>query len=98
MKEYCIYIRHGDGMPYRLKYYDTLIEAKRVLYEMVQHEEERQKPYYVDNDFFSNNYNLAIKLKYFRLEEREVSEWSKYTEDRLKNKNSNIIFIKDFAK
>ena len=98
MKEYCIYIRQGNGKPYRLKNYDTLVEAKRVLLEMVKLEEERERPYYVDNDFFLNNYSLAIKLKYFRIEEREVSEWERYTIDKRKDKNSNILFIKDFSK
>jgi len=98
MKEYCIYIRQGNGRPYRIKHYDTLTEARRVLLEMVQYEEERENPYYVDNDFFSNNYSLAIKLKYFRLEEREVTPWNKYTDEKLKIKNEKILFIKDFAK
>lgn len=97
MKEYCIYIRNGNAKPYRLKYYDSMFEAKKVLLEMVRLEEERERPYYVDNDFFQNNYNLAIKLKYFRLEEREVSEWKRYTIDKRKDKNNNILFIKDFV-
>lgn len=32
------------------------------------------------------------------LKEREVSEWEKYNIDKSKDKNNNIIFIKDFAK
>ena len=98
MKEYCIYIKQGDGIPYRLNNYYTFSEDKNALFLMVNYEEERRKPYYVDNDFFSNKYNLISNLKYFRIEEREVSEWEQYTQDIFKDKNSKILFIKDFTK
>ena len=98
MKEYCIYIKQGDGRPYRLNNYYTFTEVKNALLLMIDYEEEKRKPYYVDNDFFSNKYNLINNLKYFRVEEREVSDWEQYTQDRFKDKNSKIIFLKDFVK
>ena len=64
-KEYSIYIRNGQGTPYILDIYNNLDSAKLKLYDMIQLEETRERPYYVDNDFFDNKYNIAVRLKYF---------------------------------
>ena len=94
MKEYGIYIRQGEGKPYILQTFNDIDLAKIKLYEMLCFEEQRQRSYFVDNDFFHNKYNIATKLKYYCIQEREVTEWKKYSE---KNKmtQSNNIFIKD---
>lgn len=99
MKEYCIYVRQGTSTPYRLERYSTFAEAQSALSLLVKYEEERQKPYYVDNDFFTNIYPLSISLKYLRLEEREVSEWNKYSylETNTEEK-SNIVFLNNYKK
>ncbi len=95
MKEYGIYIRQGEGKPYILQTFNDIDLAKIKLYEILYFEEQRKKPYFVDNDFFHNKYNIATRLKYYCIQEREVTEWKKYSE---KNKmtQSNIIFLKDF--
>jgi len=60
-------------------------------------EEERKRPYFVDNDFFHNKYVMVGKLKYFCIKERDVSEWNTYSERESKKVNSNkIIFLNDF--
>lgn len=97
MKEYGIYIRCNGGTPYMIHIYDNLYSAKTKLYEMVNLEEERERPYFVDNDFFENKYNLAVKLKYFCIKEREVSEWIQYSkENEERQENNNIIFLKNY--
>ncbi len=65
---------------------------------MIQLEEERQRPYFVDNDFYKNKYSMAGKLKYFCIKVREVTEWENYTEEKVKNEDNKIIFIKDLKK
>ena len=73
------------------------MEARKVINEMVQLEEERHRPYYVDNDFFENKYSLISNLKYMCLQEREVSEWSKYSEEKaVKNTLDKILYLSDF--
>ena len=59
MKEYCIYIRNGGGMPYILNTFKDLNTAKIKLYEMISLEIERNRPYFVDNDFYDNKYNIC---------------------------------------
>ena len=36
-------------------------------------EQERQRPYFVDNEFYNNIYNISTKLKYFCIVEREIT-------------------------
>lgn len=97
MKEYGIYIRQGSGTPYMIHIFNNLDSAKLKVYEMVCLEDERQRPYFVDNDFFDNKYPMAGKLKYFCIKEREVTEWYKYSKANEKEKNSsNILFLNNF--
>ena len=96
MKEYCIYIRQGDGKPYILQTFKDIDLAKIKLYEMISFEEERQKPYFVDNDFYNNKYNISTKLKYICIKEREVTEWKKYSTKEDMKKGNNIINIMEY--
>lgn len=77
-----------------IHFFNNIDNAKTKLYEMIQLEEERQRPYFVDNDFFYNKYNISIKLKYYCIKEREVSEWNNYSEEKSKKeKNNKVIYI-----
>lgn len=99
MKQYGIYIRQGSGTPYMIHFYDNIYSAKQKLYEMIQLEEERQRPYFVDNDFFDNKYSLVGNLKYFLIKERDVSDWENYSEEGTKIKNDNkIIYFNNLKK
>ncbi len=91
MKQYGLYIRQGSGTPYMIHFFNDIDSAKIKLYEMIQLEEERQRPYFVDNDFFNNKYNISTRLKYYCLKIREVSEWENYSEEKVQNNNENKI-------
>ncbi len=77
MKEYCIYIRRGRGTPYILHIYNNLQSAKLKLNDIVSVNIERDKPYFVDNDFFDNKYNSSYssKMDYYQIQEREITSW-----------------------
>jgi hypothetical protein len=96
LKEYSIYIRQGSGTPYMLHFFNNIDSAKSKLFEMIQLEEDRERPYFVDNDFFSNKYNISTKLKYYCIKVREVSEWENYSEEKLKKEYSNKIIYYNF--
>lgn len=98
MKEYGIYIRQGSGTPYMIHFFNNIDSAKLKLYEMIQLEEDRQRPYFVDNDFFDNKYNTSIKLKYFCIKERDVTDWQSYSKDKNNEEDSNNIIFLDFNK
>lgn len=61
---------------------------------MISLEKERNRAYYVDNDFFENIFPSNMQnLKYFCIKERNVTEWEKTTEFK-QNKNNIIYFNK----
>ncbi len=97
MKEYGIYIRHSEGKPYMLQIFNDIDLAKIMLHDMVSLEQERNRPYFVDNDFYDNIYNISTKLKYFCIKQREVTEWEKYSEEK-EIKQNNIIYFNNFKK
>lgn len=99
MKEYCIYIKCKNGEPYILSFYSNILNAKQKLFEMIQIEEDRGRPYFVDNDFFKNKYILSSNLKYYCIKEREVSDFKKYSEEATtKEENNKIIYFQNFKK
>lgn len=94
-KEYCIYCRYNGGTPFILKTFNSFEAAKIKLMEMIILEEERNRPYYVENNFFQNKYVANITGKYFAIKEREISDWVVY--DANKNiKNKNIIYFTEY--
>lgn len=78
--------------------YNNIDSAKAMLYQMIQLEEERRRPYFVDNDFYKNKYGLVSNVKYMRIKVREVSEWDTYSEleDNFDNNNDNVLYLKDY--
>lgn len=82
------------GKPYYVQPYYSLSDAKLSLNIMVDLEKSRNRPYYVDNDFFDNEYPYNVQYcKYFCIKERDVTEWKK-TFDFKKEKNNIIYFNK----
>ena len=96
MKEYAIYIRQGEGEPYIVSTYNSFLDVKEALYNMISLEEKRQRPYFVDNDFFNNIYNYQCKLKYFKIIVRDVTDWEKYSDNLEKINDTKLIYFKDF--
>lgn len=90
-KEYTIFITCNGGKTYNIHVYNDIFEAKNDLYNMVELEKKRHRPYYVYNDFYDNEYPGSLNCKIFCLKERIVSDWEKYSE----NNNSNNKIIKN---
>lgn len=97
MKEYGIYIRQGAGTPYMIHFFDNIDSAKLKVYEMILLEEERGRPYFVDNDYFENKYTLVSNLRYICIKERDVSNWSNYSKSHDHTKdNKNIFYLSNY--
>lgn len=62
---------------------------------MVALEQERGRPYFVNNDFYENEYTQNVKGKYFCIRERTVSTWEKYCETNTIS-NNKIIYFKEY--
>lgn len=79
-KEYTIFITCNGGKTYNIHVYNDIFEAKHDLYNMVELEKRRSRPYYVYNDFYNNEYPASLNCKIFCLKERIVSNWEKHSE------------------
>lgn len=96
MKEYCIYNIWNGGSPFISFTYTTFDEAYYKLLEIIELEKQRNRFYYVDNDFYENIYPPNMKkCKIFSIKQREVGEWIKYKKE-IKYSNSNLIYFTDF--
>lgn len=96
MKEYCIYNIWNGGTPFISFTYNSFEQAYYKLLELIELEKNRNRFYYVDNDFFENIYLPNLKnCKIFSIKERDVGEWTKYKKE---NNDSirNLIFFTDF--
>ena len=63
---------------------------------MISLEKDRNRAYYVDNDFFKNVYPYNLQhCKYFCIKERNVTEWEKSSSIN-KNRNNIIYFNKSY--
>ena len=80
-----------------IHFFDNILSAKQQLYEMIQLEEERGRHYFVDNDFFDNKYPNNLNLKYYCIKVRDVSEFSKYSEEEHLTKEKNkIVYFQNY--
>ena len=85
IKEFTILCVYNGGKPFFLNTFYSLEDAKYKLYDIIALEKERNRAYYVDNDFFSNVYPYNLEhCKYFCIKERNVTEWEKTTEIKQK--------------
>lgn len=90
--EYTILCIFNGGKPFYLQTFSSLQEAKLKLYDMVNLEIERNRPYYVDNDFFNNVYPYNLHhCKYFCIKQRNITEWENLFE--IKKRKNNIIYF-----
>ena len=95
MKEYTIYMRHGTAKPYTLGNYKNIMSAKMKLYDIIDLEIKRKRPFFVDNDFFENKYNTSSNLLYISILERDVNEWKQFSEFETSDKNK-LLYLYNF--
>lgn len=96
-KEFCIYVRNGQGKPYILSSYSSFREAFIALNNIIDYEKERGRIFYVDNDFYDNKYPLNLSGKYLCIMQRSITDWQKYESSIFsasKNKNDNIFIFR----
>ena len=97
MKEYSLICSFGNRKPFILDTFYSLDQAIAKIYEITNMDSEKNKIFYVDNDFFENKYPLSNRGRYLCLKQREVSKWEKYYSEEINsNKKNNIIEFKNY--
>lgn len=99
-KEYTIFCICNGGIPYNLHVYNNLTDAKLKLYDIISLEKERNRPFYVHNDFYKNEYPASVKCKIFCIKERQVTDWEIYSKDNeeMSKQENNVIYFNEFIK
>ena len=98
MKEYCILIKNKNGFPYILDTFTSIENAKIKLMDIISLEEERNRFYFVDNDFYNNKYPFNSNGKYLCIKEREVTSWINYSEKNNEIEKDKIINFFNYYK
>lgn len=95
-KEYTILCIIDKGPPFTTRIFKSFQDAYNNLMEMIETEEKRNRTYYVDNDFYENKYQIGVHKKYFSIQERQITTWTKYKEEKTteKNKDNLVLFRK----
>lgn len=102
MIEYSILIIQNGGKPYYLKNYNTFESCFEALENMISLEKERGRLFFVDNDFYPNEFKFVgyENIKYFCIKSREVTEWKKINTNDYSNtkdkKNCKVINILNY--
>lgn len=64
MKEYSLICSFGNRKPFILDTFYILDQAIAKIYVIIAIDSERNKTFYVDNDFFENKYPLSNRGRY----------------------------------
>lgn len=73
--EYCLYIRNGTGCPYIARTFDDMFEAQRYIIELEKRNNRFHRIFYVDNEFYKNQYSPNIEGIYYKILKREINDW-----------------------
>ena len=75
-KEYCIFVQNGCCPQYEATvHFQNFQQAYLRMLDMVEQERKRNRPYFVDNKDYQNEYTKAIIGKTFTIKLREYTEW-----------------------
>lgn len=88
--EYALYCRVGEACPYIVpRKFDDIDEILRYIEELEKRHNRYNQIFYIDNDFYKNNYNSNCGGFYYKFLKRPVLDWEEfYTKD---NKYNNVI-------
>lgn len=99
MIEYCLKTCHPNGRPYLSPTYKEFRDVNHLLDCKIESQERGHHLYYVDNDFYNNQYPCGAGV-YYCILKREVHQWEKYSHfannQKNTNERSNIYYLNNF--
>ena len=98
MYEYRIVIQHGQAKPYSLWSFNTYEACYFKLMEFINdRKHSARKEYFVENDFFENEYPAYIDgITRYRIEFRDVSKWEILSQKIKSKRNENNKIVNLF--
>ena len=76
--EYALYCRHGQGIPFIARTFDDIYEVKRFIQEVEKRHNHYHQIFYIDNDFYENQYSINLNGTYYKFLRRPVSDWQEF--------------------
>jgi hypothetical protein len=75
--EYVLYIRHGKAEPFLGRIFTSYYDIKRELEEIARRHDRFNQVYFIDEDFFKNQYSKG-EGTYYKILMREVKDWKTF--------------------
>lgn len=91
--EYALYCRVGNACPYIARIFNSIDEVYRYANEIEKRHNHYRQFFYIDNDFYNNNYNLNSNGTYYKFLRRPVSDWEDNWEETTEKSLNNILYF-----
>lgn len=88
-EEYTLYCQVKGGCPYiGIWHGENMMDVQRKIEEIESRHNRYRQHYYIDNDFYNNNYNNSDYVYYYKFMSRDVNDWHE-----LKTQTNIIKFV-----
>jgi hypothetical protein len=76
--EYVVYKRVGSARPYLARTFDSFDDVLRNVQEIEKRHNHYRQVFYIDNDFYENQYNQNLNGTYYKFLRRPVFDWEEF--------------------
>ena len=77
--QYAIYCIVNKGCPYIApRLFDNVMDVYNYIEELAKNNNRYHRTFYVDNDFYNNQYNLDTSNIYYKVLKRKVLDWEEF--------------------
>ena len=76
--EYMLYCQHGTGQPFIARTFNGFDEVKRYTEELEKKHNHYHQNFYIDNDFYNNQYSINQNGTYYKFLRRPVADWQEF--------------------
>lgn len=96
--EYALYCRVGNACPYirEINYITDMDGVYRYIEEIEKKHNHYRQIFYIDNDFYKNNYSINMNGTYYKFLRRKVQDWEEFGVKQGRATNNNIFYISNY--
>ena len=77
--EYVLYCRHENALPFFVRTFDSYEDVCRFINELVKRHNHYRQIFYIDNDFYKNQYSINLNGTYYKFLRRPVADWQEFS-------------------
>lgn len=91
--EYVLYVRVGQAKPYLARTFDSIDDVLRHTKQIEKRHNHYRQIFYIDNDFYENQYNQNLNGTYYKYLRRPVFDWEEFETKENDLKLAQIIHL-----